>query len=169
MFSTITVEVNEEFADLVNIDVIQAAAEAVLEAEDREECEASIYFMSDEEVQALNSEWRGVDAPTDVLSFPLGGTLDALQQTFNPATDLRALLANQLGEIMIAYPYAERQAAHFGNSVAQELLLLTVHGMLHLLGWDHDNDADEAAMWQRQEEILADFGVTGLSLRPHDD
>ncbi len=160
---------NDEFAGKVDAEAIVAAAEAVLVSEERENGEVSIYFMSDEEVQALNREWRGVDAPTDVLSFATDDALSALQQILNPPVELQTLMQNALGEIMIAYPYAERQAARFGNSMADELKLLTVHGMLHLLGWDHDTAEDEAAMWKRQEEILANLGVTGLSLRNHDE
>ena len=74
-----------------------------------------------------------------------------------------------LGDIVIAYPYAARQAVRFGNSTAAEVRLLTVHGVLHLLGYDHATPAEEAAMWAIQEQVLAAFGDAALARRAYDD
>jgi probable rRNA maturation factor len=73
-----------------------------------------------------------------------------------------------LGDIIIAYPYTMQQASHFGSAPAAELRLMVVHGMLHLLGDDHDTADAEAEMWARQESVLAQFGDHGLSQRRYD-
>jgi probable rRNA maturation factor len=174
MAYTIDVEVDEACAGAVDIEAIKAVAAAVLRAEGLEAGSLSIVFALDEEMHEVNLAYRGVDAPTDVLSFAAqedAGADDGEGSAVivNAPPELQALLAASLGDIMIAYPYAQRQAARFGNSTAHELLLLTVHGVLHLLGYDHATPEDEAAMWQRQEEILARFGVVGLSLRRHEE
>jgi len=166
---TIVVEVDEEFVAGVDVDAIEAAAAAVLRAEGMDDGDLAVFITSDEEVRALNLEWRGIDAPTDVLSFATHDTTEYQEVIRNAPPDLQALFARALGDVLIAYPYAERQATRFGNSTANELLLLTVHGVLHLLGYDHATPEDEAAMWQRQEEILAAYGVTGLSLRRYEE
>ena len=119
---------------------------------------------SDEAVQQLNRDYRGVDAPTDVLSFAAQESSDEEPELVLPP-EVAAELAAYLGDIVIAYPYAARQAARFGNSVAAELRLLTVHGVLHLLGYDHATPAEEAAMWAIQEQVLAAFGDAALARR----
>jgi probable rRNA maturation factor len=79
--------------------------------------------------------------------------------------ELAAELERYLGDIIIAYPYTIHQAAHFGSTPAAELRLMVVHGVLHLLGDDHDTPEAEARMWARQEAVLAQFGDQGLSQR----
>jgi probable rRNA maturation factor len=73
-----------------------------------------------------------------------------------------------LGDLVIAHPYSARQAAHYGNSVTAELQLLAVHGVLHLLGYDHQDAAGEEAMWTQQERVLAQFGHDALARRTYD-
>lgn len=160
----ISVEVDDEFVAAVDVAAMQAAAEAALRHEQIEEADVSILVTSDEEMQALNRDYRGVDAPTDVLSFAAQEGDDLIQDA--PA-ELGALLARSLGDLVIAYPYAARQAERHGNSAQAELALLTVHGVLHLLGHDHASAEDEAAMWALQEEILAPLGAGGITFRAH--
>lgn len=169
MAYTIVVEVDEEFAAGVDADAIETAAAAVLRAEGLEDGDLTVVITTDEEVHALNLAWRGVDAPTDVLSFAAHDTADDAEPIHHAPPELQAIFDIALGDVLIAYPYAARQAARFGNSTRNELLLLTVHGVLHLLGYDHATPEDEAAMWQRQEEILAAYGVAGLSLRRYEE
>lgn len=171
MACTINIEVDEAFAAAVDADALESAAAAALRAEGLDAAYLGLFITNDEEVHALNLAYRGVDAPTDVLSFAAQEEQDEaiIAPIVNAPPQLQALLDESLGDIMIAYPYAERQAAHFGNSTANELLLLTVHGVLHLLGYDHATPADEAAMWQRQEEVLTALGVTGLSMRRYNE
>jgi len=97
-------------------------------------------------VRELNARYRGVDAVTDVLAFPARGG----DERFVEGPEA----AGYLGDVVISYPRAAAQAAAAGHSVADELRLLVVHGVLHVLGHDHVTSEEEAAMWARQEEIL---------------
>ncbi len=163
---TIGVDVDEAYAEQVDAAGLEAAAAAVLAHEGLREATLSLVLTSDEAVQELNRTYRGLDAPTDVLSF-------SAQEGDEPLLDLPDALADALeaalGDVVIAVPYAARQAARFGNSLRDELLLLTVHGVLHLLGYDHATPDEEAALWALQEEILAPLGVRGLSQRAYDE
>ncbi len=112
--------------------------------------EVTLVIANDELLHQLNLDYRGIDSPTDVLSF--AAQEDAEDQTvFVSAPEA----LNYLGDVIIAFPTAERQAAAAGHSVAAELSLLAVHGVLHLLGYDHASEAEEADMWARQSQILA--------------
>lgn len=106
----------------------------------------SLVLSDDETVHDLNRQYRGVDAPTDVLSFTVEH--DA---PFEDDTDL--------GDLIIAVPYLARQAKAQGHTFADELLLAAIHGTLHLLGYDHDTRENEDAMWTIQAQALAVAGV----------
>jgi probable rRNA maturation factor len=165
----IAVQIDEEYATLVDEENLRAAAVAALLANGVEDAELSIVVTSDSAVQQLNRDYRGVDAPTDVLSFAAQEENDELDLAMPP--ELAAELDRYLGDIVIAYPYTMQQAAHFGSTPAAELRLMVVHGVLHLLGDDHDTPEAEAEMWARQESVLAQFGDQGLSQRnyePHE-
>ena len=99
----------------------------------------SLLFTDDEAVRELNSRYRGLDSSTDVLSFPSGE-------------------AGFLGDIAISVPRAQQQAEEYGHPLAREVAFLTVHAMLHLFGYDHIEEADEAKMRERQREILKNAG-----------
>lgn len=163
----INIEIYETFTHLVDVENIRTATETVLRLANQAHATLTIAITDDEEIQQLNRDYRGVDAPTDVLSFASQADEEG-DQAFVLPPELAAEMAEYLGDIVIAYPYAARQAAHFGNSVAAELRLLAVHGTLHLLGYDHATPEEEAAMWARQEEALAPFGDHGLSQRTYD-
>ncbi len=109
--------------------------------------ECTITFCDDEYIKTLNSQYRDVDSATDVLSFPL----------FDFDTPDRIA---QLGDIVISLETAARQAREYGHSFKRELCFLTVHGMLHLFGYDHIEEEDRIIMEQRQREILEQMGVT---------
>ena len=111
----------------------------------------SLRLSADDEVQALNRAYRGLDEPTDVLSFPL----DQPDAGFV----LPPRTPRPLGEVVIAYPYVLRQAKEAGLPVEAELAHVLVHGILHLLGYDHEAPDDEAAMRAREEAILAILGL----------
>lgn len=122
--------------------------------------------VDDDTVRALNRSYRGVDEPTDVLAFPY--TRQAAPAPFYgdapPAAPAQPFVLppeadGLLGEVVIAYPYAERQARAAGHAVADELALLVVHGVLHLVGYDHENPTDQATMWAKTNEVLAGLGV----------
>lgn len=106
----------------------------------------SVVLVGDEAVRALNREYRGIDRPTDVLSFPA--------EAGESPDD-----AGYLGDLVIAAPYLARQAEAEGHTFGDELLLAVIHGTLHLLGYDHDSLASQETMWTIQAEALAAAGV----------
>ncbi|MCA9873847.1 MAG: rRNA maturation RNase YbeY [Anaerolineales bacterium] len=114
--------------------------------------ELSILLTDDEQIQQMNRDFRGFDKPTDVLSFPAGEALPGMEEA-DP----------YLGDIAISVPYAARQAAQAGHDLAGELQLLTIHGVLHLLGYDHDEPAAKEAMWQAQTAVLATLNLQHVS------
>ena len=134
--------------------LIRRCCQAVLQTEGfPEEAEVSVSFISNEEIKNLNRDFRNVDSVTDVLSFPLGenGVYDR-----NPESG--ALL---LGDIVISMQKAEQQAELYGHSLQREVAYLTVHSMLHLLGYDHVNGGlEQVRMREREETVLAKLGLT---------
>ncbi len=127
-------------------DKLIRAAEAVLQHEiPDEQVELSIMVDSDEAIQELNRQYREVDTPTDVLSFPA--------DEFDPDEQFR-----YIGDIMISFPRAAAQAETAGHPVNNELQLLVIHGTLHLLGYDHAEPAQKEEMWAIQAEILDQIG-----------
>jgi probable rRNA maturation factor len=112
--------------------------------------EVTLVIANDELLHQLNRDYRSIDAPTDVLSFAAQEEAEG-QDVFVSAPEAQ----NYLGDVVISFPTAERQAAAVGHSVAEELSLLAVHGVLHLLGYDHASEEEEADMWARQSQILA--------------
>jgi len=114
--------------------------------------EVGVLLTTDEEVHRLNKEYRGVDRTTDVLSF----SLEDEDEMFHPPPEG----VRWLGEVVVSYPQAVRQAAEYGHSVEREVAFLTVHGVLHLLGYDHEQPEGEATMTRRQEEVLSSLGIT---------
>jgi probable rRNA maturation factor len=82
------------------------------------------------------------------------------------AQEIAAELQPYLGDLIIALPYTQRRAAELGHALEDELILLVVHGTLHLLGYDHDTAENQARMWQKQAELLAQLGITDLNI-PH--
>ncbi len=114
--------------------------------------EISVRFVDDEEIHALNLQYRNVDNSTDVLSFPLGenGVYDTNNDTG----------AKVLGDIVISIPHAISQAERFGHSLQREIAFLTVHSMLHLLGYDHENGGIESVhMREKEETVLTQLGL----------
>jgi probable rRNA maturation factor len=162
----IGIQIDDAYVSLVDGENLQAVAVATLVANGIDDAEVTIVVTSDEAVQQLNRDYRGIDAPTDVLSFASQEGESEVDLALPP--ELAAELDRYLGDIIIAYPYTIQQAAHFASTPAAELRLMVVHGLLHLLGDDHDTAEAEAEMWARQEEVLAQFGDHGLSQRQYD-
>lgn len=130
-------------------ETVQRAAEAALiNLGELEDAELSLLLTDDDTVHALNRTYRGVDKPTDVLSF-------SQREGENPDE-----WDNLLGDIIISVEKARRQAEEYGHSMAREVAFLTVHGVLHLLGWDHQEADDERRMMAKTEEILGSLGLT---------
>lgn len=114
--------------------------------------EITLLLTDDEQLKSLNKAYRGIDAPTDVLSFEPGDSMPGMEED-----------EDYLGDIVISVPTAERQAKEGGHSLKAELQLLTVHGTLHLLGFDHEEPEEKDRMWWTQASILAQLGaeITG--------
>lgn len=148
-------EITEETYDLV-----RDCAAATLAAEGfGRDFELSLTITDDEGIRRINAETRAIDRPTDVLSFPMlefddGG--DIIDEELD--TDDGYLL---LGDVVISAERARAQAEEYGHSLRREIAFLTVHSVLHLLGYDHVDDPEgERIMFAKQEEILDGMGIT---------
>lgn len=134
--------------------LIRRCCHAVLDMENFQgSVEVSVSFISNEEIRRLNEQYRHKNVPTDVLSFPLGqdGVYDK-----NEATG-----AYMLGDIVISAEKAFEQAAMFGHTIQREIGFLTVHSMLHLLGYDHVNgEAESKLMREKEESVLKKLGIS---------
>ncbi len=135
--------------------LVRRAVDATLSFEGFEnDCEVSVTFTDNEHIHLLNEQYRGVDRPTDVLSFPL---TDFSGDSEEPAIDTPML---SLGDIVISLEKAAEQADEFGHSFERETAFLTVHSMLHLLGYDHETgEEDELDMRARQTAIMEAMGL----------
>lgn len=141
-------ENSEEFQELVS-NVLQKAAEM----EKTGPAEVSVTIVTKERIQEINSEYRQKDAVTDVISF-------AMEEIGEDETEIIGGEETRfLGDIIICLDVAKEQAEEYGHSIEREMGFLAVHGFLHLLGYDHMNEADEKAMFGRQEEILEQYGL----------
>ncbi len=152
--AAIDLQIDEAYAPHVSAERLLAVILAALHSEDADGKELALVISNDALLHELNAAYRGVDAPTDVLSFP---AQEAAEETSAFVTAPEAL--NYLGDIVISYPTAERQAIAAGHPVMDELSLLAVHGVLHLLGYDHATAEEEADMWARQARVLGSFAV----------
>jgi probable rRNA maturation factor len=110
----------------------------------------TIAVTGDDEIRALNRRYRGVDAPTDVLAFSEGADARFAAAPGEPA---------YLGDVIISYPRAEAQAYSGPHRVTDELLLLVVHGVLHLVGHDHAKPDEKHKMWAAQAHVLRELGA----------
>ncbi len=121
---------------------------------------AELVFCGGEDIRALNAKERGKDAVTDVLSFPnLDGILGRPIRRADFPFDADEEGNLFLGSVVICRERAAEQAAEYGHSLRRELYYLAVHGLCHLLGYDHEGEADKAAMRAREERVLADMGI----------
>jgi probable rRNA maturation factor len=145
----IHIETEVPFAE----ELLEGAARAALQyAAQPPEAELSIILTNDARLHELNLNYLGVDAPTDVLSFPASET--------DPETG-----APYLGDILISVPRAKAQAEAAGHPLESEVQLLVVHGVLHLLGHDHAEPEDKDRMWKAQAEILESLGLGQIQIR----
>ena len=129
---------------------------ATLSRDGIDDGEVAVLVTDDAQMQTFNRDYRGVDAPTDVLSFAQHDGLEADNMAL--PLELAQALDQQLGDLVIALPYTQRQAQRYGTTMAAELRLLSVHGTLHLLGYDHATPEEKAAMWAAQNAVLVDLG-----------
>jgi probable rRNA maturation factor len=133
-------------------DLLERAAQAALEHESQaSESELTIVLTDDARLHDLNRAYLGIDAPTDVLSFPASET--------DPETGTQ-----YLGDILISVPRAQAQANAARHPLESEVQLLVVHGVLHLLGHDHAEAEEKARMWKAQAEILEHLGLGNIQI-----
>ena len=144
-------EVRSRFRNAVDEDWLRGVVSRILAAEGVSKAEVGVVIAGDVAVRDLNRRYRGEDAPTDVLSFSLRE--DAGDFVLPPDASPR------LGDVVVSLPAARRQAKEAGHSLEGELTLLLVHGLLHLLGYDHATDDQKRVMWSRQDALLASLGV----------
>lgn len=124
-----------------------------LENVDEEKCEISLSFVDEEKIRQLNRDFRSIDRVTDVLSFPI-------EDFFNE--DRKILLEKpylMLGDVVIYLDVARRQAKELGHSFEREIMYLTCHSILHLLGYDHIEDNDKKIMRAKEKEVMRNLGV----------
>lgn len=129
-------------------EVERAVKMALLMERNSLDYEVSVSFVTKEEIHGLNREYRGVDRPTDVLSFPL----DEEDEVFGEMDVL-------LGDIVISMETAMEQAEEFGHPLMREVVYLTVHSMFHLMGYDHETDEEKQVMRGREKTVLKELGV----------
>lgn len=115
------------------------------------EAEVSVSFVTNDEIKNINRDYRGKDSVTDVISFALEDAEDDV---------VHDEAVRVLGDIIVSTHRAKEQALEYGHSYRRELLFLSLHGFLHLLGYDHIDQDDEVQMNQKQDEILEAFGAT---------
>jgi len=145
--------ISESFAPSVPEEALLTAARVALQTRQvkEDEVDLTIVFDDDVRIQELNRQFSGINAPTDVLSFPAN--------VVDPETGRL-----YLGDMIISVPRAEAQAVEAGLQLEEELKILVVHGVLHLLGFDHSTDVDKKKMWATQENILAELGIASDKL-----
>ncbi|WP_145023569.1 rRNA maturation RNase YbeY [Paenibacillus sp. Y412MC10] len=147
-------------------DELIATLEVILqkagEAEGVEDGEVALTFVDDKQIHELNLEYRGIDRPTDVLSFAMNESLDEELGIVYELEEDEELhdMPEVLGDIIISLDRAKAQSEEYGHSVEREIGFLFVHGFLHLLGYDHQDAESEAEMMGKQEAVLAQVGLT---------
>jgi probable rRNA maturation factor len=151
-------QVDEPFQADVDTAIIAEALESALALVNRlvssapvEANSVTVVVTDNATLQQLNQQYRGLNAPTDVLSF------ENVPDPDFPAVEEDML--GYLGEIVIAYPVAQTQALAAGHTVQAEITLLAVHGLLHLVGFDHDTPENKKKMWTAQHQIMAGLGL----------
>lgn len=138
-------ETNEEIQEL---EEIKKLIEYAIKIEELNNVEFNIIIVDNETIHKLNNEYRGIDRPTDVLTFALEDNSDI------ELPDVRLL-----GDIYISLDKTKEQSKEYGHSFLRELAFLSIHGFLHLLGYDHMEKAEEEKMFKKQELILDGYGI----------
>lgn len=143
------IEIINETKEKIDLDDLRKVIDKALESENVSNAIMNVIIIDNEKIHEINREYRGIDRPTDVISFALED-----DKTFIN-TDFRVL-----GDIYISIDKVHEQAKIYGHSERRELSFLTVHGVLHLLGFDHMEKEDEVIMFKKQDEILNSLGIT---------
>lgn len=138
---------NETKESIKEIDELNGLIKYALKYLKLKKVEFNIIFIDNKRIHEINKEYRGVDRPTDVISFALEDHEDIKLET------------RVLGDIYISIEKAREQAEEYGHSLKREISFLAVHGLLHLLGYDHMNEEDEKVMFELQDKILDGYGI----------
>ncbi len=150
----ISVEVDSPYAAEVDVELLTTVARAVLEREGAAApADLGIWITNEDELRALNHTFRNVDSSTDVLSF---GEAEDEDMPFVQAPES----VPHLGDVAISFPHVQRQAEEYGHSRQRELAYLLTHGILHLLGYDHEDPDDARDMRAHEEAALRDLQIT---------
>jgi probable rRNA maturation factor len=132
--------------------LLERAVRTALEHQSVRDVELTVVLTDDKQLRRLNRDFLGIDAPTDVLSFPASES--------DPETGRR-----YLGDILVSIPRAAGQARSAGHTLQAEVQLLVVHGVLHLLGHDHARAGEKACMWAAQAEVLERLGLPQIKIQ----
>lgn len=145
----VLVSIEPKFGKLVTADWLAAIAKLTLEMEKADSCQVGVVITGDEQMLALNREYAGENHATDVLSFSLREG-----EAFVSPDDV-----SRLGEVVVSYETAQQQAEAGGHEVDEEVAHLLVHGVLHLLGYDHAEVEDQVKMRARERRVLGELGI----------
>jgi len=141
--------------------LLETFLEDALETLGRSGCDVSVLLCNDDTIRPLNRTWRGKDSPTDVLSFP--------QHEFQRPDELNGDTGAGgppvlLGDVVLSLQTARRQAGELGHDLSSEVRVLLIHGLCHLLGWDHEEPSDAKAMRAAETRVLSALDSTTVSL-----
>ena len=162
-----TINLSDEVTTSFSFDLYEIAQKTIEGVLDYEkfpyEAEVSVTLVSEEDIKEINQQQRDIDSVTDVLSFPMipwtkpcdFEELDRMSDVFHPDTG-----EAMLGDIVICVPRVIRQAMEYGHSEKREYAFLIAHSMLHLLGYDHMEEAERLEMEERQKNILESIGIS---------
>ncbi len=163
-----TFNIEYEARKPLDFDYEQLIQSVIAMALEKEQCpyeaEVNVILTNDEQIHEINQEYRSIDRPTDVLSFPLldyrtpgnfEGIEDHIEDYFNLETG-----ELMLGDIIISVDKVYEQAENYGHSIQRELAFLVAHSMFHLMGYDHMEDEERIIMEKKQSELLSSMGIT---------
>lgn len=163
-----TFNIEYEARKPLDFDYEQLIQSVIAMALEKEQCpyeaEVNVILTNDEQIHEINQEYRSIDRPTDVLSFPLldyrtpgnfEGIEDHIEDYFNLETG-----ELMLGDIIISVDKVYEQADNYGHSIQRELAFLVAHSMFHLMGYDHMEDEERIIMEKKQSELLSSMGIT---------
>lgn len=139
-------ETNNELVELIGLEPLM---EFALKYQEISDVDFNIILVSEDKIHEINKQYRGIDRPTDVISFALEDSKDVEYDGYR-----------LLGDIYICDSKVYEQAKEYGHSIKRELSFLAIHGLLHLLGYDHMKEDEEKVMFSLQEEILSNYGIT---------
>ena len=140
--------INELDEEITESEKINDFLNYVVKKENLDNCLFNIILIDNEYIHKLNKEYRGIDKITDVISFALEDSQDEIKLDFRV-----------LGDIYISIDKAKEQALEYGHSFLREFAFLTIHGLLHLLGYDHMTKKEDEVMFKKQEQLLSEFGI----------